>query len=99
MSRKPPKPLRARIVRNRALREKVRERDQGICAKCGIYDAKWIHDHIVELWQGGADTLENSQTLCRRHSDEKTFGNFAARAKTDRLAARAELTKQRRAIR
>lgn len=93
------KPLRARIIRNRGLRAKVFERDQGVCATCKVYDARWIHDHIVELWQGGVDTLENSQTLCRRHSDEKTFGNFPARAKTDRLAARAEQTRTRRAIR
>ncbi len=93
------KPLKPRIRRNRFLRAKVFERDQGVCATCGLYDARWIHDHIVELWEGGADTLENSQTLCRRHSDEKTFGKFADRAKTDRLAIRHETMKTRRAIR
>lgn len=95
----PRKPLRARIVRNRLLRKLVFERDQGVCAKCGRYDPKWIHDHIIELWEFGEDTLENSQTLCKLHSDEKTFGKFAARAKTDRLAARHDIMRVRRAIR
>jgi 5-methylcytosine-specific restriction endonuclease McrA len=85
--------------RNRLLRKRVEERDQGICARCGVYDAKWQHDHIQELWEGGADTLENSQTLCRRHHLEKSVGSTPIRAKTDRLKARADLTKARRAIR
>lgn len=93
------KPLRAKIVRNKALRAKVFARDEGRCAICGMFDSRWQHDHTVPLFLGGADTLENSRTLCRRHHLEKSVGETPIRAKTDRLAARAELTKQRRAIR
>ncbi len=84
--------------RNTLLRKRVEDRDQGICAKCGKYDAKWQHDHIQELWEGGRDTLENSQTLCRRHHLEKTCGNMPIRAKTDRLKARHDLTRRRKQL-
>ncbi len=90
---------RPKIRRNTLLRKRVLERDGGVCARCGVYDARWQHDHIQELWEGGKDTLENSQTLCRRHHLEKTVGATPIRAKTDRLKARSELTRQRRAIR
>lgn len=87
-----------RIVRDSLLRRKVFERDQGFCANgCG-YDAKWIHDHIVPLWQGGKDNLENSQTLCRRCEKPKTSDEATKRAKSDRIRARHELMKQRRSI-
>ena len=89
-------PIKTKIVRNKLLRKRVFERDQGVCAQCGVYDAKWQHDHILELWNGGKDTLENSQTLCRRHHLEKTVGQTPIRAKTDRLAARHEQTKRRK---
>jgi len=91
--------LRPKIVRNKRLRAQVFERDQGRCAVCDIYDAKWEADHIQALWQGGSDTLDNLQTLCRRHHLEKSVGHVPIRAKTDRLAARHELTRKRRAIR
>jgi 5-methylcytosine-specific restriction endonuclease McrA len=85
--------------RSSGLRKIVRERSQGICAKCGRYDAKGESDHIQPLWCGGADTLSNLQWLCRRCHLGKTVGETPIRAKADRLAARAELTRQRRAIR
>lgn len=84
--------------RNTLLRKRVFERDQGICRVCERYDPKWQHDHIIPLWQGGKDTLENSQTLCRRHHLEKSIGETPVRAKSDRLRLRHELTKRRRAI-
>lgn len=86
------------VRRNTLLRKRVLERDQGICKICGRYDPKWQHDHETPLWQGGADTLENSQTLCRRHHLDKTIGESPLRAKADRLQARHALTQQRRSI-
>lgn len=85
--------------RSTILRKRVFERDGGVCVRCKVYDAKWQHDHIQELWEGGKDTLENSQTLCRRHHLEKTVGAIPIRAKSDRLAVRHKLTVQRRSIR
>lgn len=81
------------------LRDKVEERDHGICAVCNVYDAKWQADHIHEMWAGGPDDIDNLQTLCRRHHKEKSAEQTPVRAKTDRLKERHDLTQTRRAIR
>jgi 5-methylcytosine-specific restriction endonuclease McrA len=85
-------------IRNKRLRAQVFERDQGICAKCRRYDAKWQHDHILPLSLGGKDDLDNAQTLCRQHHGEKTVSEAPARAKADRLAERHDLTAKRKRI-
>ena len=90
---KPPK-----IVRNKGLRAKVLERDEGRCCQCGRFDPRWEADHAVALWEGGKDTLENLQTLCRRCHSGKSKSDAPVRAKTDRLRAKAELTERRRRI-
>ncbi len=96
----PPKKRPApRIVRNKRLRLEVFERDGGICSQCGRFDPKWIHEHIVALWANGPDTLENSETRCRRCEKPKTAAETTQRAKADRLKARDELTQSRRAVR
>ncbi len=87
---------RPEIVRNAGLRAKVWARDQGICSVCGRFDSKWIHEHVRPLWMQGPDTLENSETHCRRHATEKTSKEATARAKADRLAQRHALTQQRK---
>ena len=84
------------MKRNTLLRKRVFERDQGICAKCGRFDAKWEADHLVALWTGGKDALDNMQTLCRRCHLAKSVGETPVRAKTDRLRARHELTQKRK---
>lgn len=82
-------------TRNKALRAKVFDRDGGRCVNgCG-FDPKWQHDHIVDLQFGGADTLENSQTLCRHCHGRKTSEAAPKRAKADRLRERHELMKKR----
>jgi len=81
------------------LRDKVEERDQGVCAVCGIYDAKWQADHIHEMWAGGPDDIDNLQTLCRRHHQDKTAEQAGKRAKADRLAERHQQTRQRKPVR
>lgn len=86
------------IVRNKGLRAKVFERDQGICCDCGRYDPKWQHDHDIPLWQGGKDTLENSKTRCRHCHLQKTVGEAPVRAKSDRIRSRHELMQRRRRI-
>ncbi len=93
------KPLREKLRRNGTLRKLVRERSEGRCAKCQTYDSRGEADHVVPLWCGGSDTADNMQWLCRRCHLTKTVGETPIRAKTDRLASRHELTKQRRAIR
>lgn len=85
------------MKRNGRLRAKVYERDKGVCASCGRYDPKWEADHIVELWEGGKDAIENAQTLCRQHHKTKTSGAAPVRAKADRLRERHQLMKARTA--
>jgi 5-methylcytosine-specific restriction endonuclease McrA len=88
-----------KMTRNRALRKRVFERDQGVCHVCGRYDSKWQADHVLPLSLGGEDSLGNLETLCRLHHAEKTKAEAPVRAKTDRLRERADLTKRRREIR
>lgn len=84
--------------RNTLLRKRVQERDQGICAKCGRYDHKWECDHVLALWSGGKDEIDNCQTLCRRCHVAKSVGETPVRAKTDRLKARHDLTRRRKQL-
>jgi 5-methylcytosine-specific restriction endonuclease McrA len=84
------------ITRNPRLRRLVWDRDQGICGNCGRYDKKWIHEHLNPLWRGGADTLENSGTRCRRCAMEKTSAEAGERAKSDRIRQREATSKARR---
>lgn len=62
------------------------------------YDPKWIHDHVLPLSMGGCDTLENSQTICRKCDRQRTDKEATARAKADRLAQRHETHKTRRSL-
>lgn len=96
---KPRKEKRPKIVRDPKLRALVYERDKGVCAVCQVYDKDWIHEHIRALWATGPDTLENSETRCRRHATEKTSVEATQRAKADRLNAKHERTKRRKQIR
>ena len=83
------------VIRNKRLRQLVFERDAGICAVCRMYDAKWAADHILDLQFGGRDTLDNAQTLCRRHHQDKTSAAAPLRAKADRLRERHDETLRR----
>lgn len=43
------------------------------CKICGEYlEAAFHVDHVVPLWKGGEDVLENAQALCVRDHAEKT---------------------------
>ena len=89
-------PIKTRIVRDRALRAKVFERDQGVCLDCQKYDPHWEMDHEVALWRGGRDDIDNCVTRCRRCHLRKTVGETPIRAKTDRLRERHDLTQKRK---
>lgn len=54
-----------------SLKKACRERDGNLCVKCG-YGTLLEIDHIVELVDGGDNSLENLQTLCRSCHLEKT---------------------------
>ena len=46
------------------LRARVRQRDRGICAKCGK-PGSWTVDHIKPRNEGGVDLEWNLRLLCR----------------------------------
>jgi len=92
-------PIKTKIVRNKGLRLRVKERDEGICRQCGRYDAKGDGDHIVPLSMNGPDIIDNMQWLCRGCHRRKTSGEAPIRAKADRLAARHAQTKKRKPVR
>jgi 5-methylcytosine-specific restriction endonuclease McrA len=48
---------------------------EGRCKKCRVkLKDKFEIDHIVPLWNGGADTLDNKRVLCVSCHKFKTFG-------------------------
>jgi len=54
----------------RTLRAAALERDQYRCVVPGCGDAAVIVDHIVRRKAGGADTLGNLRSLCKRHDGQ-----------------------------
>lgn len=52
------------------------------CDKAGKVTAGQVVDHIVPLWQGGADDYEaNGQTLCNEHHDAKSLAEAGERSR------------------
>ena len=65
-----------RSLMTTALREKIKERDDYTCKKCGISTKNEPHllleiDHIMPLAKGGMTTENNLQTLCWRCNRSK----------------------------
>lgn len=58
---------RRQVIRNRIL-----ERDEYTCQKCGIVSLHLEVDHIIPLHLGGADNDENRQALCKKCHRKKT---------------------------
>ena len=66
----------------------ARERANHTCELAGCEEPANEVDHIKACWQGGENTLENAQALCRKHHARKTAKDCAVRAKCDRAAGR-----------
>lgn len=64
-----PDPPRRKSLRL-SVRRKVMERDKYRCLKCGTHKDLQV-DHIVPVTKGGADDIDNLQTLCRKCNYEK----------------------------
>jgi 5-methylcytosine-specific restriction protein A len=57
--------------RSTRLRRQARRAIPRHCAACGT-DVDLQLDHVVNLAEGGTDTLDNLQYMCRTHHDIKT---------------------------
>lgn len=51
------------------------------CQKAGLISYGDELDHIIPLWQGGAESDSNRQWLCKAHHKAKTAEEAALRAK------------------
>jgi len=65
-------------------RERIRQRDCGLCQECrrqGRLGVLGVDvDHIIPLWEGGSDTDENKELLCLEHHHEKSASEAVRRA-------------------
>lgn len=84
-------------------RTKVFDRDNGICCLCGLKinapKDKWILEHVVPLWLGGADDESNMAPAHFHCAIEKTRKEAPVKAKSDRVRARHIGLKKPRTIR
>lgn len=65
-------------------REKIRQRDCGLCQECrrnGMGRPGRIVDHRIPFWDDGSDEDANKQYLCGTCSDAKTKIEAGLRAK------------------
>ena len=54
--------------------KKIKERLGNTCAVCGINDSRIIElDHIIPLYKGGKNDINNFQCLCSNHHTIKTY--------------------------
>ena len=73
---------------SKSVKKLVRERANWVCELPGC-DASAIDvDHKKPLWQGGTNTLDNAQLLCKKHHAAKTAREAPERAKADRQSGR-----------
>ena len=64
-----------------AQKKQVAARQKWTCLDCAkILPSSYQVDHIVPLWQGGEDNLENAQALCPDCHAEKTQHEAIERA-------------------
>lgn len=66
-------------------RNRIRERDCGLCQECLRNHRTSVGtavDHIVPLWKGGSDDDTNKELLCNSCHDVKTAREAAERART-----------------
>ena len=65
-------------------------RDSAICRLCNdeLQELRWHCDHIVPLWNGGDNSMENLQSLCANCHCEKTILEARDRARIRREKAR-----------
>jgi 5-methylcytosine-specific restriction protein A len=65
-------------------RERIRERDFGLCQACqrnGKTSVGAAVDHIIPLWKGGSDGDSNKELLCDPCHDTKSAREAAERVR------------------
>lgn len=65
-------------------RERIKERDCGLCQECkrnGRVSLGHAVDHRIPLWDDGADDADNKQYLCRTDHEAKSAIEAALRAR------------------
>lgn len=65
-------------------RNRIRERDCGLCQACkraGKVGVGAAVDHIVPLWKGGSDDDSNKEMLCTPCHDTKSAREAAERSR------------------
>jgi len=68
------------------IKQQARERANWTCELPGCDESAIEVDHIKPLWQGGDNSLQNAQVLCRKHHAAKTKREAPMRAKVKRQA-------------
>jgi 5-methylcytosine-specific restriction protein A len=73
-------------------RRRVRERDHGVCALCGV-TGEWEADHIIPLAEGGTNELSNYRTLCVpcHKAETRALAGRLAQRRADYKAPRLDL--------
>lgn len=69
-----------------AIHRRLERESPRLCAHCeslGLVGYGKELDHIVPLWQGGAESDSNRQWLCEVHHQEKTSAEASQRAVID----------------
>lgn len=42
-----------------------------ICVRCGCHEENPVKDHIISIYMGGSDAIENIQPLCHHCNSQK----------------------------
>jgi len=71
-------------------KDEVFWRDSATCRLCNdeLHELRWHCDHVVPLWNGGDNSMENLQSLCANCHCEKTILEARDRARLRREEAR-----------
>ena len=66
-------------------------RDSAMCRLCNetLLEFRWQCDHIVPLWDGGSNVLDNLQAICANCHSEKTILEAQLRTRRKREAREA----------
>ena len=95
--------MRERVERTERLtmtakrRRDVLARFDGVCARLGCTVSKDLEiDHVIPVWMGGKERIDNLEPLCGPHHAIKTARDAKLRAKVKRILNREDGTRRER---